>query len=42
MEDAKIGEDTEIFKLPICFNSKVKILKNDIFRRLLNENKNND
>ena len=33
-EDAKIREDVEIFKLPICFNSKVKILKESIINDL--------
>ena len=34
IEDAKIEEEVEIFKLPICFNSKVKILKDDIINDL--------
>ena len=34
MKDAKIEEEVEIFKLPICFNSKVKILKDDIINDL--------
>jgi hypothetical protein len=33
-EAAKIREDVEIFKLPICFNSKVKILKESIINDL--------
>ena len=34
MEETKTEEGTEIFKLPICFNSKVKILKDTIINDL--------